>query len=58
MTNRRGEQALTVRAEGPGHGITGMRERAAAIGGSLQAGPLPDGGFQVRAILPIPGGAA
>jgi len=35
-----------------GHGIAGMRERAVAVGGSLTAGPLPDGGFQVRASLP------
>lgn len=53
-----GGHAPVVRTEGPGHGIIGMRERAAAIGGSLQAGPLPDGGFQVCAVLPIPGGAA
>jgi signal transduction histidine kinase len=35
-----------------GHGIRGMRERAAAVGGELTAGPLPGGGFQVRATLP------
>ncbi len=35
-----------------GHGITGMRERVTAIGGSLEVGPLPDGGFEVRAVLP------
>ena len=37
-----------------GHGITGMRERAAAIGGRLEAGPAPSpgGGFRVRAWLP------
>ena len=38
-----------------GHGITGMRERAAAIGGSLEAGPRPGGGFEVRATLPLNG---
>ena len=37
-----------------GHGIDGMRERAASVGGQLTAGPLPDGGFQVRALLPVP----
>ncbi|MGH3151966.1 MAG: sensor histidine kinase [Streptosporangiaceae bacterium] len=37
----------------PGHGIRGMRERAALVGGELTAGPLPDGGFQVRATLPV-----
>ena len=40
-----------------GHGIDGMRERAASVGGELNAGPLPDGGFQVRAVLPVPGAA-
>jgi signal transduction histidine kinase len=35
-----------------GHGIRGMRERAAAVGGSLTAGPLAEGGFEVRATLP------
>ena len=29
-----------------------MRERAASVGGELTAGPLPGGGFQVRATLP------
>ncbi len=35
-----------------GHGIAGMRERAAALGGTLEAGPRPEGGFRVRAHLP------
>jgi signal transduction histidine kinase len=35
-----------------GHGIDGMRERAAAAGGTLTAEPLPGGGFQVQATLP------
>ena len=34
---------------GPGNGIVGMRERAAALGGTLDAGPRPAGGFRVRA---------
>lgn len=38
-----------------GNGIPGMRERAAAFGGRLDAGPRPGGGFRVRAQLPIPG---
>jgi signal transduction histidine kinase len=37
-----------------GNGIAGMRERARALGGTLQAGPRPDGGFRVRAWLPVP----
>jgi signal transduction histidine kinase len=36
----------------PGHGIVGMRERVAAFGGSLAAGPLPGGGFRVLAKIP------
>jgi signal transduction histidine kinase len=36
-----------------GSGIDGMRERAAALGGELDAGPLPARGFRVRARLPI-----
>ena len=35
-----------------GHGLTGMRERVALLGGSLSAGPAPDGGFVVSAVLP------
>jgi signal transduction histidine kinase len=38
---------------GTGSGIVGMRERAAVLGGSLDAGPLPAGGFRVRARLPL-----
>jgi signal transduction histidine kinase len=38
---------------GSGHGIVGMRERALLLGGSLDAGPRPGGGFQVIAYLPI-----
>jgi signal transduction histidine kinase len=38
---------------GSGQGIVGMRERAQLLGGSLEAGPLPGGGFQVVARLPI-----
>jgi signal transduction histidine kinase len=40
-----------------GSGIPGMRERVAALGGELQAGARPQGGFQVRARLPIGGDA-
>ncbi len=38
---------------GPGHGISGMRERAVALGGMLEAGPRQGGGFRVRARLPF-----
>ena len=38
----------------PGHGLIGMRERVTAYGGTLSAAPLPQGGFLVRAALPLP----
>jgi signal transduction histidine kinase len=39
---------------GAGYGITGMRERAALLGGDFSAGPRPGGGFRVAARLPVP----
>ncbi len=39
-------------SRGPGNGLTGMAERARALGGSLDAGPRPGGGFRVLAKLP------
>lgn len=41
-------------APGGGHGLTGMRERAEALGGTLSAGPGPAGGWVVAARLPLP----
>jgi signal transduction histidine kinase len=36
----------------PGHGLLGMRERAAAVGGQVRTGAAPGGGFLVQAVLP------
>jgi signal transduction histidine kinase len=49
LDNGRGATSLP----GAGHGIAGMRERAELMGGRLNAGPRPGGGFQVIAHLPI-----
>ncbi|MDO9396593.1 MAG: sensor histidine kinase, partial [Herbiconiux sp.] len=40
-------------APAPGHGLAGMRERVAAYGGVLTIGDRPEGGFGVRATLPL-----
>ncbi|MBB5132963.1 signal transduction histidine kinase [Thermocatellispora tengchongensis] len=42
------------RAQGPGHGLIGMRERTLSVGGVFAAGPEPGGGFRVRAVIPLP----
>ncbi|GHE82883.1 two-component sensor histidine kinase [Streptomyces longispororuber] len=44
-------------AGGSGNGLAGMRERAAALRGTIEAGPRPDGGFRVTAVLPTAGAA-
>ena len=45
--------AAPAEDHGPGHGLTGMRERVGLLGGSLSAGPAPAGGFVVSAVLPL-----
>jgi len=47
-----GGPALTPARNG-GHGLTGMRERAGAYGGAVEAGPQRHGGWRVRARIPL-----
>jgi signal transduction histidine kinase len=53
LDDGRGAAAVTRTgaANGDGHGIVGMRERAALYGGSVDAGPRPGGGYRVAATL-------
>jgi signal transduction histidine kinase len=61
---RREDDAVTLRVSddgrtrpgptpGPGYGLLGMAERAELLGGSLTAGPGPEGGWVVEAVLPV-----
>ncbi|MEV0157967.1 histidine kinase [Micromonospora sp. NPDC050686] len=45
--------AAPLEVGGTGHGLVGMRERVRILGGTLDVGPLPDGGFRVAAQLPL-----
>ncbi|MGW2041586.1 sensor histidine kinase [Streptomyces virginiae] len=44
---------LSEKARGGGYGLAGMAERAEALGGHLTAGPSPEGGWAVTAVLPL-----
>ncbi|MFD0278578.1 sensor histidine kinase [Kitasatospora sp. NPDC127111] len=46
-------ESLEASVEGTGQGLVGMRERVRLLDGRLDTGPLPDGGFQVAAVLPL-----
>ena len=45
--------AAPLEPSSTGHGLVGMRERVRLVGGTLELGPLPDGGFRVAARLPL-----
>jgi len=45
-TGQRGEESR-------GFGLSGLRERMALLGGSLEAGDCPDGGFRLRVEVPV-----
>jgi signal transduction histidine kinase len=57
----RDRAGIRVRDDGParagtgasGYGLIGLRQRATALGGSVSAGPRPDGGYELRAELPL-----
>ncbi|MDI9885860.1 sensor histidine kinase [Streptomyces sp. HNM0645] len=47
------EPVSPLETSGTGHGLVGMRERVRLTGGTLDTGPLPDGGFRVAARMPL-----
>nr|WP_229876666.1 histidine kinase [Streptomyces nojiriensis] len=47
------DAVVQLESSGTGHGLVGMRERVRLTGGTLDTGPLPDGGFRVAARLPL-----
>ena len=52
VTNERPTLEGPLMNEGTGHGLIGMRERAAIANGSVSAGPTPEGGYRVSATFP------
>ena len=53
--NGAGSPATRPASGGGGRGLVGMRERVGLFGGELSASPRPEGGFVVRAVLPLTG---
>ncbi|WP_150461121.1 sensor histidine kinase [Nesterenkonia ebinurensis] len=53
VLNRASPEEIAEPAPGAGLGLSGISERAAAVGGTAEAGPTEDGGFAVRARLPL-----
>ncbi|HZK51488.1 MAG TPA: sensor histidine kinase [Actinomycetota bacterium] len=51
--NGRGAAERLSNGSVAGHGLVGMRERVAMFGGDLKSGPLPGGGYEVQATLPL-----
>jgi signal transduction histidine kinase len=51
--NGRGAAERLSNGSAGGHGLVGMRERVAMFGGDLKSGPLPGGGYEVQATLPL-----
>ena len=57
IVNGRATDSPATVVDSGGHGLIGMRERMTVYGGDMEAGPAADGGFEVRATLPISSGA-
>ena len=53
ISNWRSDRGDAAR-DGSGHGLIGMHERAAAVGGTVTVGPEPNGQYRVHAVLPVP----
>lgn len=57
ITNGPSDGSAATRLPSGGHGLVGMRERVTAHGGGFAAGPTPEGGFRVSAMIPLPASA-